>query len=75
VVTPLQKQIDQTFSQSWQIYRVAFHEKGGQEMACDMSWKYSTKDLYDILERFDVYDALKEEARKKAEAASKNKPR
>jgi hypothetical protein len=38
------------------------HEKGGLDIAADMSWKYSTKDLYRMLETLDVYDALKEQA-------------
>lgn len=38
------------------------HEKGGLDIAADMSWKYSTKQLYKMLEQLDAYDALKEEA-------------
>jgi hypothetical protein len=38
------------------------HEKGGLDIAADMSWKYSTKQLYAFLEMLDVYDALKEQA-------------
>lgn len=38
-----------------------------------MSSKYSTKQLYDMLELFDVYDSLKKLAYDKAVAESKNK--
>ena len=38
------------------------HEKGGMAMAMDMSSKYSTKQLFDILEFFDVYDSMKKQA-------------
>lgn len=38
------------------------HEKGGMSMAVDMSSRYSTKQLFDILEFFDVYDSLKKQA-------------
>jgi len=38
------------------------HEKGGLDIAADMSWKYSTKQMYQMLEQLDVYDALKEQA-------------
>lgn len=38
------------------------HEKGGLDIAADMGWKYSTKQLYDMLEQLDVYDSLKKQA-------------
>ena len=38
------------------------HEKGGLDIAADMSWKYSTKDLYNMLEVLDIYDSLKKQA-------------
>ena len=38
------------------------HEKGGLDIAADMDWKYSTKDLYNMLETLDVYDSLKKQA-------------
>ena len=56
--TSLEKEIDRTFSQPWQIYRIAMHEKGGLDIAADMSWKYNTKQLYQMLELLDVYDSL-----------------
>lgn len=62
VQSPLEKEIDKTFSQSWQVYRIAIHEKGGLELAAEMSWKYSTKQLYNMLEQLDVYDSLKKQA-------------
>lgn len=72
--TPLEKEIDSKFSQSWQVYRIAMHEKGSLELAMEMSWKYSTKALYDMLELLDVHDALMQQAKNKAEA-NKNKPK
>lgn len=48
------------------------HEKGGMELALDMSSKYSTKQLYDILEMLDVYDCMVEQTREK-EKNSKQK--
>lgn len=38
------------------------HDKGGLDIAADMGWKYSTKQLYDMLEQLDVYDSLKKQA-------------
>jgi hypothetical protein len=38
------------------------HDKGGLDIAADMSWKYSTKQLYSMLEQLDVYDSLKKQA-------------
>jgi hypothetical protein len=72
--SPLEKEIEDKFSQSWQIYRVAMHEKGGLELAMEMSWKYSTKALYDMLELLDVHDALTKQAIDRAKA-DKNKPK
>lgn len=72
--TPLEKEIEDKFSQSWQVYRIAMHEKGGLAIAAEMSWKYSTKDLYDFLELLDVHDALQQQAINKAKA-DKNKPK
>lgn len=48
------------------------HEKGGLELAMEMSWKYSTKALYDMLELLDVHDALTKQAIDRAKA-DKNK--
>lgn len=50
------------------------HEKGSLELAMEMSWKYSTKKLYDILELLDVHDSLTQQAINKAKA-DKNKPK
>lgn len=60
--TRLDKEIEDKFSQPWQLYRIAMHDKGGLDIAADMSWKYSTKQLYDFLEMLDVYDSLKKQA-------------
>lgn len=50
------------------------HEKGGLDLAIEMSWKYSLKQLYDMLELLDVHDALTKQAVDKARA-DKNKPK
>lgn len=70
--TPLEKEIDRTFSQSWSVYRIAMHEKGGLELAAEMEWKYSTRQLLKMIEVLDVYDSLDKQARDKA-AANKKK--
>lgn len=70
--TPLENEIDKTFSQSWSIYRIAMHEKGGLELAAEMEWKYSTRQMLKFLEILDVHDALDKQARDKA-AANKKK--
>lgn len=70
--TQLEKEIDSKFSQSWQVYRIAMHDKGSLELAAEMSWKYSTKSLYDMLELLDVHDSLQQQAINKAKA-DKNK--
>lgn len=41
------------------------HEKGGMDLALGMSTKYSTRQLYDVLELLDIYDALSEQAKAK----------
>lgn len=48
------------------------HEKGGLEMAAEMEWKYSTRQMLKLLELLDVYDALNKQAFDKAAA---NKPK
>jgi hypothetical protein len=58
----LEEEIDEKFSQSWQVYRIAMHDKGGLDIAADMNWKYSTKQLYNMLEQLDVYDSLNKQA-------------
>lgn len=73
VLSGLEKEISDKFSQRWEIYRVATHEKGGMELALAMSTKYSTKQLFDILEFLDVHDSLKKLAQDKADLAAKNK--
>lgn len=49
------------------------HEKGGLEIAAEMDWKYSTRQLLKMLEMFDVYDSIKQQAVEKAKADKKNK--
>lgn len=65
-------EISKTFSQHWQIYRIAMHEKGGMELALEMDWKYSTRQMNKVLEMLDVYDSLKEQHLAQVEA---NKPK
>lgn len=50
------------------------HEKGGLELAVEMEWKYSTRQMLKLLEFLDVYDALSKQAFDKAKA-DKNKPK
>lgn len=66
----LEKDIDETFSQHWSIYRIAMHEKGGLELATEMDWKYSTRQLLKMLELLDVHDSLAKQA---ADRAQNNK--
>ena len=62
----LEKEVQETFSGSWQIYRIAFHEKGGLDIASEfLADKKSGRVLFDLLEYLDVYDALKEQALQK----------
>lgn len=72
--TNLEKEIDLTFSQHWSIYRIAMHEKGGLQLAAEMDWKYSTRQMLKLLELLDVHDALQQQAINKAKA-DKNKPK
>jgi len=37
------------------------HEKGGLEIAAQMDSKYSTRQLYKMLELLDVYDSLQDQ--------------
>ena len=46
------------------------HEKGGLELAAEMDWKYSTRQLLKMLELLDVYDSLAKQA---ADRAQNNK--
>ncbi len=41
------------------------HPKGGMDLALKMSTHYSTRQLYDVIEMLDVYDALLEQAKNK----------
>jgi hypothetical protein len=68
----LDQEIDKTFSQHWSIYRIAMHEKGGLELASEMEWKYSTRQMLKLIEMLDVYDSLHQQAIEKAKA-DKNK--
>lgn len=69
----LEKDIQDKFSQRWEIYRVATHELGGLHLIKEMRTTYSTKDLYDMLEVLDVHDSLKKAAYDKAQAEAKQK--
>ena len=44
------------------------HEKGGLELAAEMDWKYSTRQMLKFIEMLDVYDSL-------AKQAHDNKPK
>lgn len=46
------------------------HEKGGLELAAEMDWKYSTRQLLKMLELLDVHDSLAKQA---ADRARNNK--
>ena len=73
-MSAVEQQIEDEFSLPWQVYRVAMHERGGLHLIEEMKTKYSLRQLYDMLEMLDVYDALKKIAHDKAEAeAKKNK--
>lgn len=50
------------------------HEKGGLELAAEMDWKYSTRQLLKFLEILDVHDSFKKQAADRAKA-EKNKPK
>lgn len=41
------------------------HPRGGMELALKMSTHYSTRQLYDVIEMLDVYDALLEQGKNK----------
>lgn len=51
------------------------HDKGGLELAAEMEWKYSTRQLLKMIEVLDVYDALNKQAVDKAKAEKNNKSR
>lgn len=42
------------------------HEKGGIHLIAEMQYKYSVKQLYEMLEALDVYDTLTKLAAEKA---------
>lgn len=72
MISPAEKQIQEQFSQRWEVYRVATHELGGLHLVKDLE-HYSLKQLYDLLEILDVHDALKKIAYDKAVAEQKQK--
>lgn len=51
------------------------HEKGGLELAAEMEWKYSTRQMLKLLELLDVHDALLQQAKNNKAEANKNKPK
>ena len=71
MVSSLERQVQKDFSQRWEIYRVATHELGGIHLVAEMEYKYSTRQLMDMLEVLDVHDALKDNAYKKMQAEQK----
>lgn len=50
------------------------HEKGSLELAAEMDWKYSTRQMLKFLEFLDVYDSLNKQASERAKT-DKNKPK
>lgn len=54
------------------MFRVATHELGGIHLLAEMEWKYSTKQLFDMLEVMDTHDAYKKIAYDNALAEAKN---
>lgn len=70
----MEREIQEKFSQRWEIYRVATHPLGGLHFVPLMSTTYSTKNLFDMLENLDVYDTFQKMAVDKQKAqANKNK--
>lgn len=49
------------------------HPKGGMDLALKMSTSYSTRQLLDVIEMLDVYDALLEQEVKKNQRLKENK--
>lgn len=74
IPTPLEKEIDKSFSQNWAVYRIAVHPLGGLVLAAEMDWKYSTRQLLKMLELLDIHDALEKQRANKPKA-EKNKPK
>lgn len=72
--TRLEQEIDKTFSQSWSIYRIATHPLGGLALAAEMDWKYSTRQMLQMIEMLDIHDDLEKQAIEKAKA-NKSKPK
>lgn len=52
---------------------MATHELGGLHLIAEMDYKYSTKQLYDMIEILDVHDAQKKLAYDRAASEAKNK--
>lgn len=50
------------------------HDKGGLELASEMDWKYSTRQMLKILEILDVHDSLVKQSRDKAKADKTKNP-
>lgn len=46
---------------------------GGIHLLAEMEWKYSTRQLYDMLEVIDVHDSLREIATEKEKAEAERK--
>ena len=62
-VSSLDKEIQDKFSGSWHIYRIASHPDGGFDLAAKfLSDKYSVRTLFNTIEMMDVCEARKEQA-------------
>ncbi|QDP50322.1 MAG: hypothetical protein Tp178MES00d2C33159851_112 [Prokaryotic dsDNA virus sp.] len=73
VKSKVEKEVEEHFSQPWQIYRVATHKLGGLHLISEFNTCRTLKDLYDMLEIIDVYDSFQEEAHKAAIQDAANK--
>jgi len=66
-MSAFEKDLTDRFSQNWLIYRVVTHsELGGLELLPLFKSQYTYKDLLDMVEMIEAYDAVKEKAIERA---------
>lgn len=66
-MSAFEKDLTDRFSQNWMIYRVVTHHKlGGLDMLPRFKTQYTYKDLLDMVEVVEAYDAVREKAVEKA---------
>lgn len=66
-MSTFEKDLTDRFSQSWLIYSVVTHpDLGGLDMLPKFKTEYTYKDLLDMYEMVEAYDAVKEKAIEKA---------